>query len=167
MNTMKKNNSYGMGGKSYRMGGKLSKKETELLKMLMTKAMGEEGMRVMQSSGRAADDSFLQDAYDDASAIGMGLINILRGEGDIRERYEQGFGREKQADLARQMSGQAGKLDALGAAVGEFFDELGEDYTYRPSGVKKTPFRDAAAAFDRARMTNEERDALRRARENR
>ena len=166
MNTMKKNNSYGMGGKSYRMGGKLSKQETKLLKMLMTKAMGEEGMRVMQNSGRAADDSFLQDAYDDASAIGMGLLNILRGEGDIRERYEQGFGEEKQADLARQMSGQAGGIDAAGAAVGSFFDELlAPGYEYKPASVQKHPIDAATRAYNRARMTNEEREALRREQE--
>lgn len=171
MNTMKKNNSYGMGGKSYRMGGRLSKQETKLLKMLMTKAMGEEGMRVMQNSGRAADDSFLQDAYDEASAIGMGLLNLFKGENvpegaGLRDRYVRGFYDEAVRDNTRQRSGQQGMIDAAGTAVGSFFDELlAPGYEYKPASVQKHPIDAATRAFNRARMTNEERDALRREQE--
>jgi hypothetical protein len=154
----------------YRAGGmneyaKSGKMPPQLLEYFKEK--GRSKIKEFQGSGQFANDSRVQQMYDDASAIGMGLLNMFGGEGDLRERYEQGFQQEVQADQARQRSGQAGKLDAMGAAVGEFFDELGEDYTYRPASVQKTPFRDAAAAYERARMTNEERDALRRARENR
>lgn len=59
-------------------------------------------------------------------------------------------------------------LDAAGAAVGGFFDELlAPGYEYKPASVQKHPIDAAGRAFDYARMTNEERDALRRARENR
>jgi len=154
----------------YRQGGmneyaKSGKMPPQLLEYFKEK--GKARIKKYQSSGQFADDSRVQQMYDDASAIGMGLLNMFQGEGDLGERYEQGFFKEVQADQERQRSGQAGKLDAAGAAVGEFFDELGADYTYLPASVQKTPFRDAAAAYDRARMTNEERDALRRARENR
>lgn len=155
----------------YRSGGmneyeKSGKMPPQLLEYFKEK--GKARIKEYQNSGKYADDSRVQQMYDDASAIGMGLLNMLGGEGDLRERYEQGFHREMQADQARQRSGQAGMLDAAGAAVGGFFDELlAPGYEYKPASVQKHPIDAAGRAFDYARMTNEERDALRRARENR
>ena len=163
MKTVRDNRMYRAGGMNeYQKSGKIPPQLLEYLK-----EKGRAKIKEYQNSGRYADDSGIQQVYDDASAVGMGLLNLFQGEGDLGERYEQGFFKEVQADQERQRSGQAGKLDAMGAAVGEFFDELGADYTYLPASVHKTPFRDAASAYNRARMTNEERDALRRARENR
>tara|TARA_R100001510_G_C7654174_1_gene212794 strand:+ start:3521 stop:4045 length:525 start_codon:yes stop_codon:yes gene_type:complete len=155
------NDEYGQGGMNeYKKSGKMPPQLLEYFKK-----KGKAKIKEYQSSGKYADDSFLQDMYDDASAIGMGLLNMFGGEGSLRDRYVLGYQNEQADDYARQRSGQAGKVDAIGAAVGELMSEIGRDYTYEPSSVQKTPFRDAARAYDRARMTNEERDALRREQE--
>lgn len=92
----------------YRSGGmneyeKSGKMPPQLLEYFKEK--GKARIKEYQNSGKYADDSRVQQMYDDASAIGMGLLNMLGGEGDLRERYEQGFHREMQADQARQRSG--------------------------------------------------------------
>ena len=101
-----KNNSYGMGGKSYRMGGKLSKQEAKLLKMLMTKAMGEEGMRVMQSSGMTP--SLAQRFVDEISQVASGLSSAVGGGS-----FSEGYSEQEARDRARTASGVAGDTDAF------------------------------------------------------
>ncbi len=151
------NDEYGQGGMNeYKKSGKMPPQLLEYFKK-----KGEDKMKEYQDGGRFADDSRIQQIYDDASAIGMGLLSLLSGEGDLRERYELGYGREAQADLARQRSGQAGMIDASALAAKEFLKELTkEGMEYVPSSVQKHPIDKAARAFDRARMTSEEREAL-------
>jgi hypothetical protein len=153
------NDEYGQGGMNeYQKSGKMPPQLLEYFK-----EKGRAKIKEYQNSGKYADDSRVQQMYDDASAIGMGLLNMFGGEGDLRERYEQGFQTEMQADQERQRSGQAGGIDAAGAAVGSFFKELTKPgMEYMPASVQKHPIDKAVRAFDRARMTNEERDALRR-----
>lgn len=127
------------------------------------KASGKAKIQEYQASGKYADDSRLQNMYDDASAIGMGLLNLFTGEGDLRDRYVLGYGNESADDYARQRSGQSGMIDAIGSAISGFYDELtAPGYEYAPSSVQKHPIDAGMRAFERARMTNEERDALRR-----
>ena len=151
------NDEYGQGGMNeYKKSGKMPPQLLEYFKK-----KGEDKMKEYQNSGKYADDSRLQQMYDDASAIGMGLLNLLGGDGDLRERYEQGFHREMQSDLARQRSGQAGMIDASTLAAKEFLKELTkEGMEFKPASEQKHPIDKAARAFDRARMTNEEREAL-------
>ena len=118
MKTMK-NNSYGMGGKSYRMGGKLSKKEARLLKMLMTKMMGEKGMRVMQNSGLTPQITFDMDKtqmiegrddysfFDDPEARLQQKVNL--GLASKAQRDDKSFTR-----------------DFNPIPVGDFYDDISE-----------------------------------------
>ena len=153
------NDEYGQGGMNeYAKSGKMPPQLLEYFK-----EKGKAKIKEYQNSGKYADDSRVQQMYDDASAIGMGLLNMMGGDGNLRDRYDQGFQQEMQSDQARQRSGQAGGIDAAGAAVGSFFDELlAPGYEYKPASVQKHPIDAASRAFNRARMTNEERDALRR-----
>ena len=142
------------------MGGKLSKQEAKLLKMLMTKAMGEEGMRVMQESGRAP--SILQRIVDEASQIGAGVSGVLSGEG-----FSEPYSAKEAEDRARSAAGQAGRTDAALAGLAAAYDELVEDDRAQSrlvSGATADPGSRFEKAFDQARMTDAEREALRQQR---
>lgn len=150
-----KNNSYGMGGKSYRKGGKLSKQEARLLKMLMTKAMGEEGMRVMQSSGMTP--SLAQRFVDEISQVASGLSSAVGGGS-----FSEGYSEQEARDRARTAAGVAGDTDAFIAgarAVGRelFDDDLAQGRLY--SGTEADFGGAFDRAFDRAKMTDDERRA--------
>ena len=119
MNTMKKNNSYGMGGKSYEMGGKLSKQEAKLLKMLMTKMMGEEGMRVMQGSGmtpeaKAGDRAYFEDKVVGDPRFRSSAFNITQRQADMQEAG---------ADRAREEEIKEGGSRSVAQAL---YDELSQ-----------------------------------------
>lgn len=154
-----KNNSYGMGGRSYEMGGKLSKQEARLLKMLMTKMMGEEGMRVMQDSGMTP--SLAQRLVDEISQVGAGLRSL----GNVGS-FSQGYDMQEAEDRARDAKGRAGKTDATLAGLSAAIDELVDDDRAQRrlvTGATADPGFRFNRAFDRARMTTEEREEADRA----
>ena len=154
-----KNNSYGMGGRSYEMGGKLSKQEARLLKMLMTKAIGEEGMRVMQSGGMTP--SLFQRLVDEASQVASGLSSAVGGGS-----FSEGYSEQEAEDRARTAAGRAGKTDATLAGIGAAINELIDDERSQRrlyTGATADPGFRFDRAYDRARMTTEEREEFDRA----
>ena len=119
------NEEYGMGGMNeYKKSGKMPKALLEYFK-----EKGKDKMKDYQEGGsvdfldrlaaetdgmgeKYREPSYAQRLYDEASAVGMGLISLLMGEGELRDRYEKGYGAESQADFERSRLGELGKIDA-------------------------------------------------------
>tara|TARA_A100001391_G_scaffold186594_1_gene155884 strand:+ start:240 stop:761 length:522 start_codon:yes stop_codon:yes gene_type:complete len=150
------NDEYGHGGMhEYAKSGKMPPQLLEYFKK-----KGKEAQKKYQDSGY--NPGILQRAYDEASQIGMGLLEMMKGrDGYVTDDFMRGYAAEEASDAARSQSGQAGGIDATGEAVGAFFKELTKPgMEYKPASVQKHPIDKAIRAFDRARMTSEERDAL-------
>ena len=141
---------------SYAKSGKLTPKEARLLKALMGKLIGEEGMRVMQASGTTP--SLLQRFVDEASQVASGVGSALTGGS-----FSEGYGEQEAADRARTAAGIAGDTDAFLAGAGAIGRQLFDDDLAQ--GRLETPGAEADfggafdRAFDRAKMTEDERRA--------
>ena len=153
MNPMKKT-------PSYAKSGKLTPKEARLLKALMGKLIGEEGMRVMQASGMTGGTpSFLQRIVDEASQVASGVGSALSGQG-----FDQGYSVAEARDRAEDATGVAGKTDAFLTGAGKFFSDVFDNDASNQrlyTGETIDLLGRAGDAYDRARMTDEERKQLR------
>jgi hypothetical protein len=145
---------------SYAKSGKLTPKEARLLKALMGKLIGEEGMRVMQASGMTGGSpSFLQRIVDEASQVASGVGSAISGEG-----FGKGYSEAEARDRAEDATGVAGKTDAALTAAGRLVSDIFDDEASNArlyTGETIDLMGRAGDAYDRARMTDEERKQLR------
>jgi len=161
MKTVRDNRMYRASGMNeYARSGKMPK---ELLDYFKSK--GQEAQRKYQGSGY--NPSLLQRAYDEASQIGMGLLNLFEtgmgGDPYLSDDFMRGYQREESADRERAAEGRAGVVDKLGAAISSGLGELGRDMSTLPSSVEKDIIGAAMRGAEHAGLSDEERRRLRAA----
>lgn len=117
--------------------------------------------------GQSEDErSYLQMFADELGQIASGIERVVDRSGtefspateSIASLFRKGYASQEEADRAREESGQSGRVDAFGRALGTFIDdEASQGRLY--SGREVNPFSVAARAYERSRMTDAARNA--------
>jgi len=112
------------------------------------------------------DRSYAQMFADEIGQIGSGLNKVIDRSGtefspateSIGSLFRRGYASQESADRAREASGQSGRVDALGDALGTFVDDKAANLRVQ-SGRSVNPFEAAGNAYTRSRMTDEARNS--------
>lgn len=136
------------------------------LKITNAQRQSDGGMVYAQGGTRLPDKrSWMQMLADELSQVGSGIAEMSRGRDQyVLGDFQRGYRNQEKADAARQASGQSGRVDALGSAVGAGVGALLDDDASQARlyyGNTLNPFSVAVDAYERARMTDDARNATR------
>ena len=157
-------NEYGAGGNIYADNGVKTPKDSYDGRGYLQRFADEAGQVLAGLGG-------MDDSLDRQSNLGMTGSTSEKSVFDMLSNIPSDFMRaylkQEEADRAREESGQSGRVDAFGDALGAFSRGLEGKAPSKIGGAETTsvldltPLADAQRAYERSRMTQEARSASR------